>query len=286
MPLPLINTGTSKAASGNLQSVPELSRVMFPSWMTDKYPEMRQAQESINEWSSKVADALSRVSTKGAGAVSSTSDGALSTTEPSADYAALATSISDLKALVSTATATASAASSAASSASTTATAAAASAASAVVSVAKEVADRKSSVTTLQSAIDTLSSAVSRLSAPSQVSGITGRAMEAYSAVTFDDEGLLQFANPGDMVAGVTIENYSKGVTASAILDGTLYDSSWGWIAGREIFLASNGQLTQAVPGAGWVQKIALAKSSKRIQIFVEPKALRFEGLWQLVAGL
>ena len=286
MPLPLINTGTSKAASGNLQSVPEMDRVMFPSWMTEKYPEMRQAQESINGWASKVSDALSRVSTKSAGAASSASGESSGATEPSEDYAALAASISDLKALVSTATATASAASSAASSASTAASTAAASAASAVVSVSKEVADRRSSVATLQSAIDTLSSAVSKLSAPSQVSGVTGRAMEAYSAVTFDDEGLLQLASPGDMVAGVTIENYSKGVAASAILDGTLYDSSWSWISGREIFLTSNGQLTQTVPGAGWVQKIALAKSSKRIQIFIEPKVLRFEGLWQLVAGL
>ena len=69
-----------------------------------------------------------------------------------------------------------------------------------------------------------------------------------------------------DLIIGVAAANIASGSTGQIILIGDLVNPSWAWTSGSILYL--NGTVLSTIPPTtGFIQKIAIAKSSTTITI-------------------
>ena len=293
MALKEIKTGTSKIASGQLSTLPSPLHVSFPAWMIEKYPELSATQTAINKFSQDVVQALSSLATTTYS--SSQSDTVYTTASSDAQtdtetaikeqvdqvanaLSAIQDKLASLTERVSTITDTKSAVS------------------STIKEIKAQVDDvykRLASVSASVPSVDGITKSISNLQdsltqeaiAREQgdtkqvtgndsgetvdVVGIAAAALSGHRAMTFGADGFVTYAQPGDVVAGVTEHAYEAGSLVAMRDAGLVVESSWTWTPGSTVFLAANGIITQAVPQSGYVTEIgkALSATSLLLQI-------------------
>lgn len=103
------------------------------------------------------------------------------------------------------------------------------------------------------------------------LSGVSGVALSGHTAVTFNSDKLVVYAQPGDDVAGILVHSYDINAVVEIFNTGTITESSWTWEVNKLIFLAENGVLTQVVPESGFENIIGRAISATSIFLQIEP---------------
>jgi len=74
-------------------------------------------------------------------------------------------------------------------------------------------------------------------------------------------------------VAGISVNSYSAGVPARMVQSGTIFDSSWTWVPKGQIYVGTNGLLTQTPPNlttAKFYQIVGTALTAQRILFRLE----------------
>jgi len=101
--------------------------------------------------------------------------------------------------------------------------------------------------------------------------GIAARALSGHRAMTYDADGLVTYAQPGDIVAGISEHAYSAGDTVMMRHIGVVSETSWHWTAGSLIFVGPDGTLTQSIPASGAMQVLGRALAPTSILISIQP---------------
>lgn len=96
-------------------------------------------------------------------------------------------------------------------------------------------------------------------------------AIGGHRAVVPNGDGTLAYAdsqNPAHFgkVVGFTLNAGSVGDPVSVAVSGEVTEPSWAWVPG-EVYLGSNGLLTQTAPTTGFVQVMGIATTPTRMVV-------------------
>jgi len=113
---------------------------------------------------------------------------------------------------------------------------------------------------------------------PSSTGGITtldqtyiaGENISALKVVRVGDSGNVFTANnintsSAHKIVGVSVNSAILNETLTVRHTGTLTDVVWNWIIGSPIFFDNNGILTQTPPSSGFLQQVAIPKTTTTI---------------------
>jgi len=71
---------------------------------------------------------------------------------------------------------------------------------------------------------------------------------------------------------GITTQAATQGAIVNVAIEGqTITEPSWTWIPNQALFLGLNGTISTTPPTTGFIQQIAIALSSTKILIRIQP---------------
>lgn len=96
--------------------------------------------------------------------------------------------------------------------------------------------------------------------------------LSGHRIVYADSPTTVNYANPTSYaqcraIVGMTTGAITASTTGPIQTSGVINEPSWSWTAGQNVYLASNGQLTQTVPVSGNVMQVGVALSPTDIQL-------------------
>ncbi len=104
---------------------------------------------------------------------------------------------------------------------------------------------------------------------PQLPSGVAAQLLSGHRALTFNSIGLIDYAQPGDAVAGINTSTTNAEVVMYN--SGIIEESSWTWTAGAPIYLAADGILTQTAPTSGVLQILGWAMTRRSMLVDIQP---------------
>lgn len=105
-----------------------------------------------------------------------------------------------------------------------------------------------------------------------EVTKTAGVDLGGHRIVVVDDAGLLDYANSTNMlhfakVLGMTTGAVAAGASATVATGGEITEPSWNWTLDQEVFLGTNGQMTQTPPSTGFSITIGFPTAATKLFI-------------------
>jgi hypothetical protein len=112
---------------------------------------------------------------------------------------------------------------------------------------------------------------------PSGGTGVVRLAGEEISALrgVYELQGQVFYLDQADdahinLYLGVTVSSAQAGGEVIVQRSGTIDDASWNWTVGQDVFLGSDGFLTQTAPTTGWQLVVGSAPAATRLNISID----------------